>query len=33
MKGFSIRNLKYMWAFAEAFPDFSTAQHYAAQLP
>ena len=32
MKGFSIRNLKYMRAFADAFPDFLPGQQDAAQL-
>ncbi len=32
MKGFSVRNLKYMRAFAEAYPDFVIVQHPAAQL-
>ncbi|MBU1070755.1 DUF1016 family protein [Myxococcota bacterium] len=33
MKGFSPRNLKYMKAFAEAWPDVSIVQQAAAQLP
>lgn len=33
MKGFSPRNLKYMRAFAEAWPDESIVQQAAAQLP
>ena len=33
MKGFSPRNLKYMKAFAEAWPDFSFVQGVLAQLP
>ena len=33
MKGFSTRNLKYMRAFAEAWPDFEIVQQAAAQLP
>ena len=33
MKGFSTRNLKYMRAFAEAWPDFEIVQRAAAQLP
>ena len=33
MKGFSIRNLKYMRSFAEAWPDDSTVQQLAAQVP
>lgn len=33
MKGFSPRNLKYMRAFAEAWPDESIVQQVAAQLP
>lgn len=33
MKGFSPRNLKYMRAFAEAWPDFEFVQQAAAQLP
>ena len=33
MKGFSTRNLKYMKAFAEAWPDSSIVQQAAAQLP
>lgn len=32
MKGFSVRNLKYMRAFAEAYPDFLIVQQAAAQL-
>lgn len=33
MKGFSSRNLKYMRAFAEAYPDEQTVQQAAAQIP
>ena len=33
MKGFSPRNLKYMRAFAEAWPDSEFVQQAAAQLP
>ena len=33
MKGFSSRNLKYMRAFAEAYPDFEFVQQAAAQIP
>ena len=33
LKGFSPRNLKYMRAFAEAYPDESFVQQVAAQLP
>ena len=33
MKGFSPRNLKYMRAFAEAWPDESFVQQVAAQIP
>lgn len=33
MKGFSPRNLKYMRAFAEAWPDLEFVQQAAAQLP
>jgi len=33
MKGFSPRNLKYMKAFAEAWPDVTIVQQAAAQLP
>ncbi len=33
MKGFSPRNLKYMRAFAEAWPDMEFVQQAAAQLP
>lgn len=33
MKGFSARNLKYMRAFAEAWPDAEFVQQVAAQLP
>ena len=33
MKGFSPRNLKYMRAFAEAYPDFAFVQQAAAQIP
>jgi len=33
MKGFSPRNLKYMRAFAEAWPDAEFVQQAAAQLP
>jgi predicted nuclease of restriction endonuclease-like (RecB) superfamily len=33
MKGFSSRNLKYMRALADAFPDHSIVQQLAAQLP
>lgn len=33
MKGFSPRNLKYMRAFAEAWPDTSIVQEVLAQLP
>jgi predicted nuclease of restriction endonuclease-like (RecB) superfamily len=33
MKGFSPRNLKYMRAFAEAWPDSEFVQQVAAQLP
>jgi len=33
MKGFSPRNLKYMRAFAEAWPDWEFVQQAAAQLP
>jgi predicted nuclease of restriction endonuclease-like (RecB) superfamily len=33
MKGFSPRNLKYMRAFAEAYPDFQFVQQAAAQIP
>ncbi|MCU0446324.1 MAG: DUF1016 N-terminal domain-containing protein [Microscillaceae bacterium] len=32
MKGFSIRNLKYMRKFAEAYPDFSIVQAVPAQI-
>jgi len=31
--GFSSRNLKYMRAFAEAYPDEQIMQRYAAQIP
>ena len=33
MKGFSSRNLKYMRAFADAYPDESIVQQAAAQIP
>jgi hypothetical protein len=33
MKGFSPRNLKYMRAFAEAWPEEAIVQQLAAQLP
>src|SRR5206468_1177363 len=33
MKGFSLRNLKYMRAFAEAYPDDQFVQQPAAQIP
>lgn len=33
MKGFSPRNLKYMWAFAEAWPEWAIVQQAVAQLP
>ena len=33
MKGFSVRNLKYMRAFAEAWPDTQFVQQVVAQLP
>lgn len=33
MKGFSARNLKYMRAFAEAWPDKTIVQQLVAQLP
>ncbi len=33
MKGFSARNLKYMRAFAEAYPDKGFVQQVAAQIP
>jgi hypothetical protein len=33
MKGFSARNLKYMRAFAEAWPDEQFVQQVVAQLP
>lgn len=33
MKGFSPRNLKYMGAFAEAWPDYDFVQQAVAQLP
>jgi len=33
IKGFSPRNLKYMRAFAEAYPDEQIVQRYAAQIP
>jgi predicted nuclease of restriction endonuclease-like (RecB) superfamily len=33
MKGFSVRNLKYMRAFALAYPDEAIVQQSAAQLP
>jgi hypothetical protein len=33
MKGFSARNLKYMRAFAEAWPEAGIVQQSAAQLP
>lgn len=33
MKGFSVRNLKYMQAFAAAYPDLKFVQQVAAQLP
>ena len=33
MNGFSPRNLKYMRAFAEAYPDESIVQHPAARIP
>jgi len=33
MKGFSVRNLKYMQAFAAAYPDEEFVQQVAAQLP
>jgi predicted nuclease of restriction endonuclease-like (RecB) superfamily len=33
VNGFSPRNLKYMLAFAAAWPDFSIVQRSAAQLP
>ncbi|MEJ7827971.1 MAG: DUF1016 N-terminal domain-containing protein [Segetibacter sp.] len=32
MKGLSVRNLKYMRAFAEAYPEFTIVQQTAAQL-
>lgn len=32
MKGFSVRNLKYMKSFAETYPDFQIVQHPAAQI-
>jgi len=33
MKGFSARNLKYMRAFAEAYPDEQIVQQLVAQIP
>ena len=33
LTGFSARNLKYMRAFAEAYPDEAVVQRYVAQLP
>jgi Protein of unknown function (DUF1016). len=33
MKGFSPRNLKYMWAFAETWPETEFVQAVLAQLP
>ena len=33
MKGLSLRNLKYMRSFAEAYPNFLIVQHAVAQLP
>ena len=33
MKGFSVRNLKYMRAFAEAYPDRQFVQQLVAQIP
>ena len=33
MKGFSPRNLKYMRAFAEAWPDEAIVQQLVAQIP
>ena len=33
MQGFSPRNLKYMWSFAEAWPDGEFVQAVLAQLP
>jgi len=33
MKGFSVRNLKYMRKFAESYPDFQFVQQAAAQIP
>ena len=33
MKGFSLRNLKYMRAFAEAWPEPEIVQQLAAQFP
>lgn len=33
MKGFSLRNLKYMRAFAENYPDEQFVQQAAAQIP
>ena len=33
MKGFSVRNLKYMRKFAECYPDFEFVQQVAAQIP
>ena len=33
MKGFSVRNLKYMRSFAEAYPDTAIVQQLAAQIP
>ena len=33
MKGFSSRNLKYMRAFAQAYPDEQIVQQLAAQIP
>ncbi len=33
MRGFSVRNLNYMRAFAEAYPDERIVQQLAAQLP
>jgi len=33
MKGFSVRNLKYMQKFAKTYPDFEIVQQVAAQIP
>jgi len=33
MKGFNLRNLKYMRAFVDAYPDFTFVQQLAAQIP